>query len=61
MAGVWGETSIMLIRVHSGRSMGVMSFHVLPASLEMWTNPSSLPAQKTPGSWGDSTNAKIVP
>ena len=46
---------------HSGRSGGVMFSQFRPPSREMWTRPSSEPAQKTPGSWGDSTKANIVP
>ena len=32
-----------------------------PPSREICTRPSSEPAQYTPGSWGDSTKANIVP
>ena len=48
----------MLMRVHSGRASGVICSQFLPASLEMWTSPSSEPAQNTPFSWGDSTKAE---
>ena len=46
---------------HSGRSGGVMFSQFCPQSREIWTRPSSEPAQYTPGSWGDSTKANIVP
>ena len=37
-----------------------MLVHVSPPSREMLTNPSSEPAQNTPASCADSTNANIV-
>ena len=50
----------MLITVHSGSAAGVTFAHVFPPSRDKCIKPSSEPAQKTPGSWGDSTKAKIV-
>ena len=55
-----GDTSIALIWIHSGMPFGVTSCQVLPPSRVTWTRPSSLPAQSTPGSTGDSAKAKIV-
>ena len=37
-----------------------MFCQLAPPSREMWTKPSSEPAQKTPFSWGDSRNEKTV-
>src|SRR5690242_171058 len=51
---------MMETSAHSGSSGGVMFCQEAPPSREMWTSPSSEPAQKTPGSWGDSRKAKIV-
>src|SRR5687768_9297618 len=47
---------------HSGISgmFAVTFVHVLPLSRETWTRPSSLPAQSTPRSFGDSARAKMV-
>jgi len=39
---------------------GVTFFQVFPSSRETWSSPSSLPAQRTPRSTGDSANAKSV-
>ena len=50
----------MLTVAHFGRPGGVTSYQDSPESLETWTRPSSEPAQKTPGSCGDSANENTV-
>ena len=50
----------MLTSVHSGSSGGVTFCQVLPPSRERCTSPSSVPAQSTPRSSGDSAKPKIV-
>ena len=57
---VCGETSRMFTVPESGMSGGVMFVQFSPASREMWTRPSSVPAQSTPGMCFDSASAKMV-
>ena len=45
---------------HSARPGGVTFSQVSPSSREMWTRPSSEPAQSRPGVTVDSANAKTV-
>ena len=48
------------MRLHSGRSLGVMFVQFFPASRVMWMRPSSVPAQIRPFTSGDSATAKMV-
>src|SRR5262245_57972852 len=45
---------------HSGAPRGVTLSHLPPASRVTCTRPSSLPAQMSPFSFGDSATAKMV-
>ena len=55
-----GDTSIELTWIHSGNPFGVTFCQLLPSSRVSCTRPSSVPAQITPLSWGDTASAKIV-
>src|ERR1700730_12105650 len=50
----------MLIFVNSGRPRGVTSCHVAPPSRVRCTSPSSLPAQISPFTSGDSATANAM-
>src|SRR6478752_6198333 len=51
---------MQLTSVQSRNADGVTSCHDAPLSRVILTSPSSEPAQSTPGSCGDSINAKTV-
>ena len=53
--------SMLFTVASTGRPRGVTSVQLPPLSRVTWTFPSSLPAQSTPASRGDSSKAKIVP
>jgi len=57
--GAWRDGATACTVAHSGSPLGVMFFQLFPASRDTCTSPSSVPAQSSPGTVGDSSKVRM--